>query len=191
MQKDERFESKSPQPSIGEQQLAVITQLLRVAASIQHIDEMFLWVAHTFVQRLGIQVVEFWASQFTRAGQFSPTLRAIASQDTSLPQYIVANAQVAVLAERILREQRPQTLTFVSSIFSPHQANLLSRYSLNYCCGYFLSTQSLSDRTPPVLTVSTLLFLRHIPRQELLTSMGLILGQIIPAAKNRGLLPSA
>ncbi len=100
------------------------------------------------------------------------------------------------MAEHILREQRHLTLVAMASIFPAHQANLLSRYGLNYCCGYFLSTQPTgfdlsSESTSSVSTASSLLFLRHALPQDRLASIGLILEQTIPIAKYRGLLVPA
>ena len=193
MDKDEGLESKSSQYAAGNQQLVVIRQLFKVAATFHHIDELFLWLAYAIVERFGVQVTAFWAP---RTGQAGIALRAIAYQDTSIPQYIVTNNQISAAAERIIREQHHYRLTDVSSAFSPHQANLLNRYGLNYCYGYYLSSQpprnsSVSESTSPLLTASVLLFLRYAPSQHFLPSLGPILEQALPIAKNQGLLPPA
>ncbi len=193
---DERIDNYSPQPGASNQQLVIITQLLQAVTTFRHIDELFLWLARTIIQRFDVQVTEFWTMQVNATGQAATELRAIACQDTSLPRHVVGNNRVSAMAEHILREQRHSTLVAVASIFPTHQANLLSRYGLNYCCGYFLGTQPAdydlsSERTSPWSTASSLLFLRHTLPQNLLASIGLILEQTIPIAKNRGILVTA
>ncbi len=95
MDKDESLESKSSQSAAGNQQLVVITQLFKVAATFHHIDELFSWLAYAIVERFGVQVTAFWAP---RTGQASIALRAIACQDTSIPQYIVTDNQISAAA---------------------------------------------------------------------------------------------
>jgi len=188
MQKDERLDNSSSHSGASNQQLAIITQLYNVASTFYHIDELFYWLARTIIQRFDIQVAEFWTTQGNSMG-----LRAIACQDASLPRHVVWNNQISDMAEHILHEQHHLTLVAVVSIFSAHQASLLNRYGLNYCCGYLLNSQppGYSKGASSTSTASNLLFFRHAPPQNLLTSTGLILEQVMPIAKNRGLLVPA
>ncbi len=184
-------------PVMGNHQLVIITQLLQIAGSMRHIDELFLWLSHMLVQRLDVSVIQFWAIQ--NAGTHIPAteLRTMASQNVSLPQSIVINAQVVEVTEHILNERHSTLPQPVASIFSQHQANLLIRHNLNYwgCC--FLSSTALlpptnkdisTSKTATPLTMLVSVFLQQAPSQRLMPTVSHILEQAIPIARNRGLL---
>src|SRR6202011_2194959 len=133
----------SSQTNLGRGQSLVSTQLLKAATNMRHIDELFLWIAHTIVQNFDVQIVQFWATQLTRTDQYFIQLRTMVRQDTTLPQQIVTNNQVIAVAERILSERRNYLLQPLGSIFSSYQTSLLARYGLNHFFSYFLSSNTL------------------------------------------------
>src|SRR5258708_6346736 len=89
---------------IDRRQLTITDQLPKVARSMRHVDELFLWVADAIIQSFNIQVLELWVAQTNKTGQFFIELRTLVYQDTSLPQQVIANNQIMQLAEYIVRE---------------------------------------------------------------------------------------
>jgi len=187
----------SSQTGAGRGQPLVSTQLLRVATNMRHVDELFLWLAQMIVQNFDVQVVQFWATQSTRTGQYFIQLRTMVRQDTSLPQHVVTNNQVIAVAERILSEQHNFLLQPIGSIFPPYQASLLTRYGLNYFFSYFLtgstllppaSNETSGESLPTPLAIATMLFLRQAPSQSQLAAIRLSTEQALAVAAYRGLL---
>src|SRR4051794_7830569 len=95
----------SLQPSMGNHQLVVISQLLQVIGNMRHIDDLFLWLVHTLSRRLGIDVIQFWALQNHIGGQVTLELRSTVSQNLKLPQYVVINPDVMGAVRHILKER--------------------------------------------------------------------------------------
>ncbi|GCE14306.1 hypothetical protein [Tengunoibacter tsumagoiensis] len=185
------------QASMGNHQLVIITQLLQVAPNFRSIDELFFWLAQMFVQRLGIDVVQFWTSQMYRTGQVFVELRSMAQQNLLLPQYVVTNAQAAEIAEHLISQQQSIILQPVNAIFAQPQGNLLASHNLRYWSGYFMGHPTLllpphkeeemgKVMTPLRLVVSV--FFRQPPNQRLMPTLVHILQQAIPIAKAHGLL---
>src|SRR5438105_3548953 len=83
------------QVGINQRQSAITAHLFKATTNMHHIDELFLWLAHTIVQSFKVQVIQLWAVQASRTGQLSIQLRTLVSEDTSLPQHMMANEQVA------------------------------------------------------------------------------------------------
>jgi len=183
--------------NLGRGQSLASTQLLKAATNMRHIDELFLWVAHAIVQNFDAQVVQLWATQTNRTGQYFIQLRTMVRQDTSLPQHVVTNNQVVAVAERILSERRNYLLQPAGSVFPPYQANLLARYGLNYFFSYFLSSNTLlpppsneasGENLPTPLALTVMLFLRQTPSQNQLSAIRLSSEQTLAVAAYRGLL---
>ncbi len=181
----------------GRGQSLASTQLMKAAITMRHIDELFLWVAHAIVQNFDAQVVQFWATQINRSGQYFIQLRTMVRQDMSLPQHVVTNNQVVAVAERILSERRTYLLQPIGSVFPPYQASLLARYGLNYFFSNFLSGNSLlpplasetpGESLPTPLALTVMLFLRQTPPQNLLSAIRLSSEQALAVAAYRGLL---
>ena len=178
----------------------IIPQLLQAATGMRHIDELLLWLASAVVQRLDIQVVQFWANQASPTGQLSLGLRTNINEDSSLPQAVVYNPQVAAVVEKAVNMHQHIPLQPMNSVFSPHQANLFLRYGLRYCLGYFLSIDAL---LPPAQTVPSyrgratpctmfvLLALHHDPSKELFATLEPMFEQAILIAARRGFLLAA
>jgi hypothetical protein len=175
-----------------------LTQLLRASVRMHHIDEFLTWLAYLMVGDLQIQVIQFWANQKTSTNQISIALRATAFQDRSLPSNVVVNSRVAEVIEYQLREQRGIDLQQVRGVFSSHQAELLSRYGLNYSFAHFQSNASL---LPPLsndefsngnvatpFAMLALLFWRQSPLQSILPTVTTILDKVAPVAKQGNLL---
>lgn len=187
----------SSHPNFGRGQSLVSGQLVKAATNMHHIDELFLWLAHTIVQNFDVQVVQFWAIQSTRSGQYFTQLRTMLRQDTTIPQHVVTNNQVIALAERILSERHNYLLQPLGSIFPPYQTSLLARYGLNYFFSYFLSSNTLlpplynnasAEDIPTPLALAIMLFLRQAPGQSLLSALRLSSEQTLAVAAYRGLL---
>ena len=186
----------SSQTNLGRGQSLASTQLLKAATNMHHIDELFLWIAHTMVQNFDAQVVQFWATQSTRTGQYYIRLRTMVSKDATLPQHVVTNNQVVAVAERILSERRNYLLQPLGSVFPPYQASLLARYGLNYFFSYFLSSNMLlppsieasGENLPTPLALTVMLFLGQAPSQNQLSAIRLSSEQALAVAAYRGLL---
>src|SRR5437660_3573141 len=89
----------------GNQQLVIITQLLRMSVNMRHIDEMFLWLSHSIGQRLNIDVLQFWSYQAHITGQYSAELRVTACQNTLFPLQVVNNTHVSEIVRDLLTQQ--------------------------------------------------------------------------------------
>lgn len=175
-----------------------LTQLFRASAEMHHIDEFLTWLAYLMVRDLNIQVMQFWANQASSTNRTSIVLRAMAIQDRSLPTHVVVNARVVEVVESLLKEQHGAELEHVYGAFSIHQADLLSRYGLNYCFGHFLSNASLlpplanahpskEDIATPFAMLALLLW-RQLPIQSVLPTVITILDKVEPVAKQGNLL---
>ena len=183
-------------PLASNHRLVIITQLLQIAGNMRHIDELWLWLSHMLVQRLDIQVIQFWASQPHHTNTSLPELRAMVCQNISLPQYVVINPQVTSVTQRIHNEQQGAMPQAVASFFLPPQAHLLTRYNLNYWASYFMQSKRSSPFAGPnyldiaatPFTLSVSLFLQQAPSPHLLPTIEHILEQSLFIARNRGLL---
>jgi hypothetical protein len=174
-----------------------MAQLGKDAASIRTIDELFFWLASAVVERFDVQVMQCWVNQLYHTGQVSTELRSMARHDPTLPQQIVANTHVAEVAGHIINAGNTLLLQRLESIFRQHQATLLARYGLRYCCGYFLSSNALlvpaddhlsSEKLVTPLTAVALLFLRQPLPAEVQRTIENILKQAIQFGEARGLL---
>ena len=181
------------------QQLPVtMTQLLRASTQMHHIDEFLTWIAQLTTRNLNVQAMQFWANQAHSTKGTSVVLRAMAIQDQSLPPQIVMNARIIEAVEFLLKEQRGAELQHVYGAFVPHQADLLSRYGLNYCFAHFQSNASLlppsaiSHSSDGVIAtpfaIIALLFWRHMPYRNSISSVSTILDRVESVAKQGNLL---
>jgi len=195
---DDELAGTSFDRDIYRQRLAISMQLLKTTKSMHHIDELFMWLAHEMIQRLHVQVIQFWAIQAFRTGLYSLELRTSALQDTSLSPDIVINGHVAETARRTYNELRGSTmLQPVGSVFSLPQTTLLRRYGLNYWWAHSLQSNLL---LPPAssgasmemiatpLSLLVFVFLQNLPPPDLLSTISRIVEHTIPIARDRGLL---
>jgi hypothetical protein len=181
------------------QQMVVISQLMRHIGAMQSVDELFRWLALMLVQRLEGEAALFWTKQANQAGNVSLELRTTMCKDT-VPRFLLTNHQVVRLAEHMMSRQRGHWLYSVHTLFSPYQAMMLDRYGFRYCCGYYLEenvllppandTNSYHKVATP-LRMAVLLFLREAPRDGLMPGIGYILEQALQLARYRGILQPA
>ncbi len=181
-------------------QQTVLTQLSQAVTTMQHIDEVFLWLVQAIVIYFGAQVAQIWTIQTTTTGQRFPQLRSMMCQDRSLPQNLIVNKQVAALAGHMLSERRNAQLHPVEASFTQYLALLLKRYGLSYCAGSFVGGDTLlppprvsssEQKIATPLAVVLLLFFQHMPHQNVLPAAEEILAQAFPIASSHGLLLSA
>src|SRR5690348_12325660 len=66
---------------IIEQQKTIGVQLIRTITTMRQVDELFQWLAHTIVQYLDVQFIQFWTNQVNQHNQIAVQLRAMVSQD--------------------------------------------------------------------------------------------------------------
>src|SRR5690348_11264779 len=97
--------NNSALPGMGNHQLVIISQLLQIIDNVQHVDELFLWLAHTLLRRLGSDVIQFWTLQNHVEEQITLDLRTMVSRDLALPQYAVVNPDVANQIRSVLKER--------------------------------------------------------------------------------------
>jgi hypothetical protein len=189
------------QIDIGYQQLPIITQLLQMSRNMRHIDEMFLWLSHCIGQRLKIDVLQLWSYQHHTTGQYSAELRVTASQNTWFPLEVVDNAQVTEAVRDVFTQKSGVSPQSVRNIFALSQADLLTRYNLNYWACLFLRKNILlpplmnnnptGEIIPTPLTMAVSLFTSHALNPNLLPTINHILEHALSIAKNRGLLSNA
>lgn len=176
--------------------LAIFTQLRQVIEAMHQPEQLFQWLGTVISQSFDVSIVQFWTCGKVQSGQPSAHLRAMAYQDPSQPVNLIGE-KVALTVEDIARGQRNSFIQPVERLFPHYLASLLKRYGLNYC------TCCLADRNvrfPPgqqafpyestsgELTFLALLFQSYFPRQDLISTMSIILEQAIVVAENRGLL---
>jgi hypothetical protein len=186
------------QPSMGNHQLVIISQLLQIIENVQHIDELFLWLVHTLLRRLDIDVIQFWTLQSHVGGQATLELRTMVSRNLELPQYVVINPDVVGEIRHVLKERSGFMPMPVGTIFPQDQVSLLTQHNLHYWTCYFLCNSSVlppatgkytdsKEVYTPLMMVASL-FMRQSPSPRLLPTIGHILEQTILIAKKRGLL---
>src|SRR5689334_8586167 len=84
-----------------QRQLAIVTQLMRAIATMQQMDELLRWLAYMIVQRLDVQLAQLWTNQGEHPARPMMQLRAMVSQDVSLPEQIVVNDPISAMAQRL------------------------------------------------------------------------------------------
>jgi hypothetical protein len=129
------------------QPVVLIAQLMRSAAQMRHVDEVFVWLSNALVRYLDLPVVQFWVTGLNNTGQFQAELRALTTQSGSLPQEIYLNNQVLAVVEHLFHEKRGIMSLPVQRLFSPSQASLLTLHDLHYWAGYFWDSDALFPPT--------------------------------------------
>lgn len=185
----------SPQ-STRRYRLTIFTQLRQAIEAMRRPEEMFQWLASVIMQLFDVSIVQFWTCESGWPDQPSAQLRAMACQDPSQPAFAVSE-KVVMTVEQISREPRISPPQPVEQVFPNYLASLLKRYGLSYCayCSIDRNVRftpveyALShERTSTGLTFIALLFLRYYPRQDLISTISIILEQAIAVAENRRLL---
>lgn len=182
---------------MGNHQLIIITQLLQRVETMQTIDELFTWLATMMMQRMDIQVVQFWAMQGYSNGRVSCELRTTTHQNTSLPQHIVLNKPLADTVESLLSKQQSVVPQPVKNVFSQYLSKQLMRYNLNHWACQFMSNSILLpptrntfpyEKIATPLTLEVSVFSQHTPSSRLLPTLSHILEHVLPIARKHGLL---
>src|SRR6266481_3008578 len=96
--------------------LLITSQLLKFVGTLQHIDELFLWLAQVVVLQFPVQVAELWAVQTTSSGP-AMQLRAYACADASVPAHVVINDQITAFTSRLLNGGRSYSFRPISQAF--------------------------------------------------------------------------
>ena len=183
----------------GSRPIALVSQLRQQALHMQHIDEMFLWLSRAMVSQWQVPLVQFWAMQADTAGQYHVELRALASQDPSLPSSAHVNQPVADLVKQLLREQRGVSPLPVTTLFSSSHASLLARHNIHYWGGYFLREHVMlppkkgatraTIATP--LNMITTLFLQDPPSERLGRALHFVFQQGLRIAASQELFSAS
>ena len=182
---------------MGNHQLVIITRLLEVVEMMQNMDELFAWLADTMMQRMDLQVVQFWAMQNYNSGRVSYELRTTAQQGISLPQHIVLNQPLADMVEHLLRKRQSVGPKSVNALFPPYFGNLLMRYNLNYWACHFMGSSILlapanndfsHEKVATPLTMAVTTFSQNAPSPRLLPTISHILEHALAIARSHGLL---
>lgn len=185
----------SPQNMRG-YRLTIFAQLRQAIESMHRPEEMFQWLAYVIVQRFDVPIVQFWTCESGLPTPSSAQLRAMASQDASRPAYLVGE-KVAITVEQISRGQPLRPAQPVEQIFPYYLASLLKRYGLSYCASCLIDKQVRFSVEAPApsqmrasrgLTFIGLLYLRHPPHQDLISTVSIILEQALAVAETHGLL---
>jgi len=151
------------------------------------------------VQRLDIQLAQLWTNQGEHPARPMMQLRALVSQDTSLPEQIVVNDPMGAIAQRLAHERLNYQPQLVENVFPHYQSILLKRYGLTYFTGCFNSSNLLPPQNtmspyiapPTSLSVVTLLFSRRGPSLHFVSTISGLVDQALTVAGNRGLLSPA
>lgn len=197
MERKEAGQRRSLQPSARDHHHTILTQLLQVIERMEHIDDVFLWLANQMVSQLGIDALQIWTAQVTHSQEAIQALRAASSYDKTIPQHVVMNSSTEEAVATIAINQQNIPMRTFDDIFSFHHENLLKRYGLYYWAGCFLSSNTpipapkgqlpmVSERAPS--TIVTLVFLKQAGSQHLMPTINLLLEQTLLMAGSHGLL---
>jgi hypothetical protein len=135
-----------PPSNFGERKhpVVLIAQLMQSIAQMRHLDEVFIWLSNALVRSLDLPVVQLWKTELDNTGQFQAELRALTTQNSSLPQEMYLNNQVLGMVERLFHKRQSIMSLPIQGFFPPLQASLCTVYDLHYWAGYFLDSDTLS-----------------------------------------------
>jgi hypothetical protein len=129
------------------QPVILIAQLMRSITQMRHVDEVFVWLSNALVRYLDLPVVQFWTTEVGKTGQSQAELRALTTQNASLPQDMYLNNQVLAVVERLFHDKYSVMSFPIGDLFPPSQASLFAVYDLHYWAGYFLDSDSVFSST--------------------------------------------
>jgi hypothetical protein len=127
-----KYSDKSIRP------IAIVSRLLQVVATMEHVDELFLWMANSMVQRFDVAAAQIWALQAYSTGEVSGKLRASVSQHAFYDLQVFESAEVSTFVEKKLREKQGILSIPVTNLFSRQYAALLVKQDCRYWTMYFL-----------------------------------------------------
>jgi hypothetical protein len=190
-----------PSQNMGEkkQPISLIVQLMQEIVNMQHVDDVFRWLATAMVYHFDIPTVQLWAAQRNTYGQSHIEPRATASQNLSLLQHLSPNQQILFVIHRLLQEQRAVISLPIEQIFSTEQAPLLFQNGWRYWSCYFMhynallppriGTEAQNVPTPLLMAVSFFLRAPFSEKQE--RAIGYLFEQTLRLLHNRNFLTSA
>jgi hypothetical protein len=188
------------QSSTQRKQFAILTKLVQNSTEMEHIDDMLFWLTGALSKHFEVQLIQIWAVQATTHGDDVALLRSGASEDPSLPQHVVYNANIAKMAANFLHQREEIPLQPIQKYFSNYQTKLFLRYGLHYCSGQFIQNNLLLPQrrdAPDTLNLATplsmviLFFWHNMPSQDLLSSLHHTVKQAISIASLRNFLQAA
>ena len=191
---DDTFYSQSMRGN----RLTIVTQLRQAIEAMHYSEEMFQWLASVIVQRFDVPIVQLWTWENDWQGQPFSQLLAMAYQNGFQKLYVLSE-KAATIVEQISSGQRIPSSQQVEQMFPQYLALLLKRYGIGYCSYCLIDSnvrfaqveQALSyKRTSTRFRCIVLLFLRDYARQELISTIGIILEQAIFIAENHRLFLS-
>lgn len=139
----EDFSSNNAHSNKGMRPIVLVSQLLPLVATMQHIDELLAWFAKTMVEHFGVVSAQVWAMQAYSSEMLRSRPRASASQHPFQTSLVLESAEVRVIVERMLRDKRGLSSVPVTTMFSQYQANSLAQHDCLYWSTYFLSKEVL------------------------------------------------
>jgi hypothetical protein len=188
------WEDQYSQSRIGQQKTHISSQLINVIPTMYYIDELFQWLAYTFIEYFNLQLVQFWTPNNVNGAN----LRTMVARDSSLPEQVTVNEQMVLVARRFMGEQRMLPSQPVDILFPPHRSVLLKRYRLFFCSGTSMSGDlllpppsngsAIDAREPAFFSLTALLFLSQSAHQDLIPAIRALLSQSVELALYRGLL---
>ncbi len=195
MERNKSMSSIPPQAGIGSQPIALVSQLRQQVPQMQHIDEMFAWMAHALMTQWQIPLIQFWAAQAHSTGQPQAELRAVASRNAALPSSLHTNAQVTDAVKRILGAKQGFFPRPTDGIFSRSYVEHFARYNISYWGGYFISDNVLlppkkdaePEKVATPLNMVIALFLQNPPQDKLGRAMDYIFQHSFRVAVDKGL----
>jgi hypothetical protein len=166
----EDFSSSNTLSNRNIRPIALVSHVLQLMVRMQHIDELFAWLATTMVEHFGIISAQIWAAQAYRTGIVHSKLRASSSLHSFQALQVVESAEVRVFIERILRDQRGVLSIPVPRMFSQYQSTIFAQQNCLYWTTYFIGKdvllpppQSNSERSE-IATPLQVIFSLFTPR---------------------------
>ena len=181
----------------GQQHIAVVTQLMKAVQSMYSIDELLQWLAYTIVEHFDLQLAQFWMPFINTNGLLSTHLRTMVARNPSLPEQLIFDESMVVVAKRFAHERHIIPAQAVDVLFPPYQTAQLRHYGLNFCTGGFMSSNVLlpppsnnlaKAKEPAPFSLTTLFFLSQRAHRDMMPTTGVVLKQAIELATSRSLL---
>jgi hypothetical protein len=163
------FPSRDAFSNKGIRPIALVSHILQLMVKMQHIDELLAWLSATMVEQFGAISAQVWATQAYRMGGMRSKLRGSASIRSFQAAQVVESAEVRVLIESMLRDQRGILSMPVPRMFSPYQANVFVQQNCLYWTTFFIGKDVL---LPPPRNDSE--------RNELATPLQLVFSLFTP-----------
>jgi hypothetical protein len=193
----QKLDNNSFKSDSGQQQIAIVTQLIKIVPNMYSIDELLQWLAYAIVENFDLQLAQFWTPFINTSGSPSTHLRMMVARNPSLPEHVITDGSMILVAKRFAQEQRIIPAQVVDVLFPPYQAAQLKHYGLNFCTGGFMSSHVLLPLPgnnfaqaygPAPFSLTALFFLSQRAHRDMMPTIGTILKHAVELATNRHLL---